>query len=360
MTNLFSKARNRALSALARRGPKIEDICIRREVLCPAEDHEALPGICEPRDFERVTACEKATTMEQERARMRGGKRHHGATVLYELEDAVLWDGWLSSRRWRSWNALHPTSPPQSSSGGRPLHMDRAVFGSTFVGSFYFGHWLSDDLPLLLEAERHRDPVVATARAPYAHEPAYLEMLDLRPQPLIRARFGRLAWIDNVAQNSRRAGQYRELRRRLRESAPPAEGRRVMLHRGRSGAERLLVNETEIEETLAKRGFEIVDPAKCTAQQIIRACAGARIALGVEGSQLTHAFFAMAEPGAIVAMIPPYRYINHYKDLTDCIGTVRYGSITGTAVEGGFHIDPDELLRLLDRVETALHLGVPS
>jgi len=25
---------------------------------------------------------------------------------------------------------------------------------------------------------------------------------------------------------------------------------------------------------------------------------------------------------------------------------MRFGSITGTAVEGGFHIDPDELLRL--------------
>jgi hypothetical protein len=37
-----------------------------------------------------------------------------------------------------------------------------------------------------------------------------------------------------------------------------------------------------------------------------------------------------------------------------CIGTMRYGSITGTAVEDGFRIDPDELLHLLDRVETAL------
>jgi hypothetical protein len=33
---------------------------------------------------------------------------------------------------------------------------------------------------------------------------------------------------------------------------------------------------------------------------------------------------------------------------------MRYGSITGTAVEAGFRIDPDELLHLLDRVEAAL------
>jgi Glycosyltransferase 61 len=113
-----------------------------------------------------------------------------------------------------------------------------------------------------------------------------------------------------------------------------------------------------VEAVLAKRGFEIVDPAQCTAREVAQACAGARIALCVEGSQLTHAFLAMAERGGIVAMIPPYRYINHYKDLTDCIGTMRYASITGTAVEGGFRIHPDELLRLLDRVEAALDISI--
>jgi capsular polysaccharide biosynthesis protein len=276
--------------------------------------------------------------------------------VLYELEDAVLWDGWISSKGWRSWNALHPSAPPQSPSGGQHVQLEHAVCGSTFVGSFYFGHWLSDDLPLLLEAERH-GPVVTTARAPYTHEPGYLELLGLQSQPLIRAHFDRLTWIDNVAQNSRRAQQYRELRRRIAQQTLPVDGRKIMLHRGRTGAHRVLANEDELEATLVQRGFEIVDPAKCTAREIAQACAGARIALCVEGSQLTHAFLAMADHAAIVAMIPPYRYINHYKDLTDCIGTMRYGSITGTAVEDGFRIDPDELLHLLDRVETVLDSG---
>jgi hypothetical protein len=366
MTNLRSRMRNRARSFLARRGPSIEDICVRREVLCPAEDQETPPGIYDPRDFERVTACEATTTMDEERARMRGGVRHHGATILYELENALLWDGWFSSKAWRAWNALHPSAWP----GGKPAELDHAVCGSTFVGSFYFGHWLSDDLPLLLEAGRHGSRVMTTARTAYTHEPGYLEMLGLHPQPLVRAHFRRLTWIDNVAQNSYRAAQYCELRRRIRQQTMPVkeckegeckegeckQGRKVMLRRRQSGAHRVLVNEAELETMLAKRGFEIVDPAQSTAREVAQACAGAQIALCVEGSQLTHAFLAMAEHGGIVAMIPPYRYINHYKDLTDCIGTMRYGSITGTAIEGGFRIDPNELLRLLDRVEAALDL----
>ncbi len=352
MTSLRSRLRNRALSVLARRGAAVEDICVRREVLCPAEDQETPPGISDPRDFERVTACESTTTMDEERARMSGGVRHHGATVLYELEDAVLRDGWFSSKGWRSWNALHPSPWP----GGAPAELDHAVCGSTFVGSFYFGHWLSDDLPLLLEAERHGRPVITTARVPYTHERGYLDMLGLHTEPLVRARFRRLTWIDNVAQNSYRAQQYRELRRHIRQQTTWKEGRKVMLRRGQSGARRVLVNEAELETILAGRGFEIVDPATCTAREVAQACAGARIALGVEGSQLTHAFLAMADRGGIIALIPAYRYINHYKDLTDCIRTMRYGSITGTAVENGFSIDPDELLRLLDRVESVLDL----
>jgi Glycosyltransferase 61 len=356
MTTLYSKIRNRALSYLARRGPQIEEVCVRREVLCPAEDQETPPGIADPRDLDRVTACEKATTMEEELARMRGGVRHHGPTLLYELENAVLRNGWFSSKGWRSRNALHPAPWP----GGKPAELDDAVCGSTFVGSFYFGHWLSDDLPLLLEAERHGSPVITTARTPYTHEPGYLEMLALDPQPFIRALFRRLIWIDNVAQNSYRAQQYRELRRRIRQQTVPVDGRRIMLHRGRSGVHRMLVNEEELAAILAKRGFEIVDPAKLTARELIQACAGARIALCVEGAQLTHAFLAMADRGGIIAMIPPYRYINHYKDLTDCIRTMRYGSITGTAVEGGFHIDLDELVCLIERVESALDRGISS
>ncbi len=351
MSSRLSNIRNRAMGVLQRFGPSIEEVCTAREVLCPAEDPETLPGICEPRDFERATACEKTTTMEAEHARMRGGHRHHGATVLYQLEDAILRKGWISSKGWRTCNS----SRPAPWTGGPPVEMERAAYASTFVGSMYFAHWLADDLPLLLEAERHA-PAVAAAREPYAHESEYLELLGLQVQPLIRARFRHLSWIDNVAQNSYRAAQYRELRRRLAQSTKPVAGRKVMLHRGRSGAERLLINEQELGALLEKRGFEIVDPQQASVASIAQACAGARIALSVEGSQLTHAFLSMADHGAIVAMVPPYRYINHYKDLTDCVG-MRYGMITGTTADGGFHVDPSELLHLLDRVETALDTG---
>jgi hypothetical protein len=355
MASLISKVRHRALNFLSHRGPKIADICVERAVLCPQEDQETPPGIYDPRDFERITTFERTTSsMERELARMRGGVRHHGATILYELKDARLWDGWVSSRGWRKRNALRPAAWRD----GAPAELDRAVFGSTFVGSLYFGHWLLDDLPLLLEASSHGVPVVTTARSPYGHQSGYLEMTGLQSQALIRADFRRLTWIDNVAQNSYRAAQYRALRRRIRKTTSPIEGRRVMLHRGDSGARRVLVNEHEIEEMLARRGFEIVDPLKSSAEEVVRACAGARIALGVEGSQLSHAFLSMADRSAIVALIPPYRYINHYKDVTDCMGTMRYGSITGTEVAGGFRIEPGELLRLLERVEKALgHRG---
>ncbi len=318
-------------------------------MLCPEEVAETPPTIYDEAALARVTACEKTTNFEEEMTRLRGGTRRHGATVLYRLRGVELRDGWFFA----GGRPLQRVTVRDVSGSRAMVEVARAAYASTYVGSLYFGHWLSDDLPLLLEAGGHA-PAVMAAHTPYTHEPGYLDLLGLAAEPLARARFETLLWIDNEAQNSRRAAQYRELRRRIARHTKPVGGRRVMLHRGRSGASRVLVNEGELEELLAARGYEIVDPGRLSAREVAQACAGARIALCVEGSQLTHAFLAMAEHSAIVAMIPPYRYINHYKDLTDCIGTMRYASMLGTAAPDGFHVAPDELLRLLDRVETAL------
>lgn len=50
LATLQSRIRNRALS-FAHRGPSIDDICIRREVLCPPEDQE-----CRPESAVRATS----------------------------------------------------------------------------------------------------------------------------------------------------------------------------------------------------------------------------------------------------------------------------------------------------------------
>jgi capsular polysaccharide biosynthesis protein len=125
------------------------------------------------------------------------------------------------------------------------------------------------------------------------------------------------------------------------------------LHRGSSGTKRRLVNEAAIEDLLARDGFVVINPEKQTAAEIVQACAGARIVVGVEGSQLIHGFMALQKGGAIVALMPPFRFFNHFKDLTDCIG-LRYGMKVGSAADDGFHIDPNELRSLLDKVETGI------
>ena len=116
---------------------------------------------------------------------------------------------------------------------------------------------------------------------------------------------------------------------------------------------RRLVNENALEEILAREGFVILHPRKQSTKEIAQACAGARIALGVEGSQLIHGFMGMRPDGAIIAMVPPVRFIAHFKDLSDCID-LRYGMIVGTPASAGFRIDAGELLHLLDRVERQL------
>jgi capsular polysaccharide biosynthesis protein len=264
------------------------------------------------------------------------------------MENVVLEDGSFYCKGWRSRVSERPTSW----SGGAPAEMDRAALSTSWSASIYFSHWLSDDLTMFLAAERLSTPITV-ARPLYSDEPYYAQAFDIHVKPLTRARFNRFVYLQDVAQNSFKRRRYEELRSRLRMKHPEKGAERVFLCRGKNGAERGLVNENALEQILAREGFTILDPERLSTKEIAQACAGAKIALGVEGSQLIHGFMGTRPDGAIIAMVPPARFMTHFKDLSDCIG-LRYGMIVGTPTGAGFRIDAGELLHLLDRVEQQL------
>jgi hypothetical protein len=334
-----------------------QDVAARVEVLCPVERTEVLPAIYDPNDLQRVTGTAPQENIESELARLSGGYREWRATIAFHMEDVVLEDGSFYCKRWRARVSERPTRWP----GGAPVEMDQAALSATWMGSVYFSSWISDDLTMLLEAEQFGTPVTV-ARPLYRDEPYYAEVLNVHAQPLIRARFKRFVFLHDLGQNSSKRRRYEELRSRLRKSLPANGAERVFIRRGNSGkahvpegfrAFRRLINEDALAELLARDGFVVVDPEKQSAQVVAQTCAGAKIILGVEGSHLIHGFIAMRKNGALITMLPPYRFITHFKDLSDCIG-VRYGTIVGSAAAGGFWIDPDELRRLLEQVDNRL------
>ncbi len=110
------------------------------------------------------------------------------------------------------------------------------------------------------------------------------------------------------------------------------------------------VNEDEVAEFLKNQGFAIINPSRISASEIVRQTLGAKLIVGVEGSQLTHGLFSMADDGTLLTLQPPYRFNNVYKDYTDCLG-MKYAFVVGKEVADGFEINLEDLARTLDKIE---------
>jgi capsular polysaccharide biosynthesis protein len=94
-----------------------------------------------------------------------------------------------------------------------------------------------------------------------------------------------------------------------------------------------------------------VDPDLTSAGQIAAAIHNARLVVGIEGSHLAHAIYAIADGGTLLAIQPPNRFNNVFKDIADAMA-LRYAFIVGAPVPGGFEVEVDRLDRLIATIAT--------
>lgn len=294
--------------------------------------------------LDRVEGVQEETTRDVEEGRVLGSPVEHAPTRAHELRDAVLVRGSVYSRGTRL--TLFPGSALPSVLRSPREEVEQAALDCTFVGNRYFGHWLTDDCPLNLLAREYAPPL-GVARPPYPQEAGYFELWQLSTLKVDSMRVRSLLVFQDFGQNDGKRARYVALRTRLARCARSLQPRGVYLRRGTSGVRRVLTNEREIEERLVARGFELLDPAVASPTLVAQACAGAPCIASVEGSALAHGVMNVADGGAIVALQPPWRFNNAFKDYADCLG-LRYGFVVGRRTEGGFRIDPDELERTLD------------
>jgi capsular polysaccharide biosynthesis protein len=109
-----------------------------------------------------------------------------------------------------------------------------------------------------------------------------------------------------------------------------------------------MFNEIELAEHLReRRGFRILDVTRDDVPTIVAGCAGARVVIGVEGSNLAHGLITMQTGGALVTLQPPDRFSGVLKRTTDMAG-MDFAFVVGQAEPGGFRVDPVEVERTLD------------
>jgi Glycosyltransferase 61 len=210
-------------------------------------------------------------------------------TSRIELRDKYTQRGILSDR------SLIPLSNVQEV----PL----AVLTGTAAGSSWFGHWLEDELPLVMRAQNF-GPTFRHSRQSYGDEAYYLERAQLAPIANYEtAHFDDLWIIEDNFQNPNKVQRYLELRKRFQ--VKHAGSKRVYLHRGNTGNLRCPTNEKDLLISIEKEGFVVLDLARASAAERAKVLGEAELVVSIEGSHLAHALYLCPRGAQIVVMAPP-------------------------------------------------------
>lgn len=337
--------------AFARRVVELKDLASKRWELCGPETANTLPAIYLPGELDRIKSVSPWRELGAELESIRGGIARHSGSEAFLIEDVELVGAFLykgpakaqpgyGERQWRLSAAIVPERHRES-------HLV-----TSHMGSHFFGTLLLDDYPLALLPPQGAHRFLMGAQ-PSQHNAQYRELLELPNGPILqRARIDRLIMYTDFAQNSLKAKRYEALRATLRRNCPHkgTSSAGVYLRRGRSGELRLLENEAQIEETLIRMGFDIIDPLTLTAAEISSRALDAPLVVSVEGSHLSHAIFSASEHATFVVLQPPDRLCMSYKEYTDRVGHMRFAFLVGDRSVEGFRVEPDHLMRLLDLV----------
>lgn len=340
--------------AWARHAPDIRELAVRTWTIAPGGTQTVQAALYPPGEAERIAALSPWRTWDTEQAMLRGGEVRHDPSLAHELRNVAIAGAYLYCAAAKD---RRGHGQEKGWFEGKPAEdLAQAVLVSSRFGSDFFGTHLQYDFPLALLAEQIEAPPVSLVTAAFPHASDYRALCGVRPARLLEwAHVRCLTLFSDHAENDSKAQRYRELRRRLRSSlaaaqaGPTRAATGVYIRRGRSGELRLLENEPEVEAWLMARGFAVVDPQTQSALEIAHACLDAPIIVSVEGSQLSHAIFAMADAGAMLVLQPPGRFSLSYKEFTDRLD-MRFGFVVGEPSPTGFTLQPSRLGWLLDRL----------
>ena len=224
---------------------------------------------------------------------------------------------------------------------------DASIY-SSYDGNEFFGLWLTDDCTTYKLAEAEGIPVSTDIFAS-PHMLEYESLLGMNPYRTNAAYLKNAIFFDDDwGNNSRKQELFTENKAKLLSRFPGASHPGVFILRRSSGKSRIMLNEIEIAERLRDQyGFKIVDVTQHSVSEIISACVGAQIVVGIEGSHLMHGLMVL-EPGtSVLTLQPPNRFCGVLKITTD-MQNLNYGFVVGIQKEENFYINFEEVERTME------------
>ena len=326
-----------------------DDFASTKQLLHPARDVRVRPAIHDPHCMERVSAMSPWRDPETERHLVTGGIRQFGETTALHLRGATIAGPMLYAGKNR-FDIGH--GDDRLYLEGATEICDSASLVSTWSGTRWFGCWLLEDIPQELISPNPDVTNVSMIGTPYRHLEAYRELLGLGHIPVATNTYFRNLTVYRGMNYYAHEPQFRVLRSRLRERlAEPANktAAPVYLRRGTDGERRFMQNEDELVDRLTEWGFDIVSPEQDSVEEIARRTLDSPLIVSVEGSQLSHAIYSMADDATIVVIQPPARFAMVYKEFTDSMG-MNFAFVVGKPAEqGSFTVVISELEALLGK-----------
>lgn len=231
-----------------------------------------------------------------------------------------------------------------------PTAMTSGALYESWNGNKWFGSWLMEDCVSYELAQQLGQPLTTRPMPKAGHVADYEARLGMAPQRVEDVHFDELVLFRDEANNASKGHRAERLRQRLVHGAPDARHPGVFLLRGDAGDRRVLLNEKALAEALAqRRGFTVIDPLQRTASEIINACAGARVVMGVEGSQLVHGLVTMPPDATLFVLQPPHRVVSTLKLATDRQGQ-GYAFVIGDGGKAEFSVSLEDVERTLDLI----------
>lgn len=320
------------------------------EVLHAGETVAGPPCIILPDQYDRVNTGAFGMDLVEEVAKLRGAPYNIGPTIRYVLNDVLVESGVV----YRNGKAKFFNHKIKSNRKPKAWsEYGEASVRSSFVGCHFFGHWLRDDSATHLMLDPGAPTSMPTPRWP--DQQGYLTLFKQSYTELDRAYVRRLVLFDDISQNAHKAERFRKLRAIVAaaHSDPSSTGRVVYVMRGPGGKVRSLLNEEEIIGTLARNGVTILRAETLNVTQLVKQLFGARIIISVEGSQLSHALFTLADRAGVLVIQPPDRFFNSHMDWALALN-MRYACVVGRQQSTGFDLPANDLLRTLELLDSAL------
>lgn len=300
------------------------------------------PAYFLPNQLERVTGT--AYTPDPKREMSGGNEIVQGATRGFLLKNVWLIDGSIYKNYEKTYLYQRCNQLPQFRV---ECEIDRGAIYCTDAGLEFFGLWLTDDCAEYPLTVNEGLPITSN-RFSYEHASAYETWFDMKPARVHNAFLREVVLFDDAGQNPNKRARFRSISDKLLSHVNSQSHPGVFILRGNSGKKRILRNELELAEHLRdRRGFRILDVTKADVPTIVATCAGARVVVGVEGSQLFHGLMVLQPGCALLVLQPPNRFTGVIKRTTDQ-HDIHFGFVVGFSEDDDFRIDPKEVERTLD------------